>query len=229
MSVSCYDPRPMGDWLPAAKLSLSIALAATALVALLGVPLAFFLARRRFPGRSLLEALLLLPLVLPPTVVGYVLVLLIGRHGPVGRLVEAAGGSGLLFTPAAAVLAAAVVALPLLFLPAKGAFASVDPELYDLARLLGATPWQTFWHVSLPLARRSIGSGLLLAFARALGEFGATVMVLGDIESRRTLPISIYSEYVAGDMRPALPAVLVLTGFSLVVVTAYNRSLRRSD
>jgi molybdate transport system permease protein len=131
----------------------------------------------------------------------------------------------MLFTAGGAVVASAVVALPLLFLPAKAAFATVDSELEDLAHLLGANPIQVFWHVSLPLARRSIGSGLLLAFARALGEFGATVMVLGDIEGRRTLPISIYSDYVSGDLGKAWPAVVLLCWVSFAVVLIYNRSL----
>lgn len=216
----------MDDLQAAAWLSVRVAVIATAVVAAAGVPLAFVFARKRFWGKSLLEAVVLLPLVLPPTVVGYLLIVLVGARSPVGKALNWVGVGGVLFTVEGAVLASAVVALPLLFLPAKGAFASIDPELHDLARLLGATPWQTFWHVSLPLARRSITSGLLLAFARALGEFGATVMVLGDIEGRRTLPISVYGEYVAGDMGRAWPAVVILVAISLGVVVAYNRSLR---
>jgi molybdate transport system permease protein len=133
----------------------------------------------------------------------------------------------MLFTVWGAVVASVVVAMPLLFLPAKGAFASVDSELEDVARLMGANPLQVFWHVSLPLARRSIASGLLLAFARALGEFGATVMVLGDIDGKRTLPISIYSHYVEGDLGRAWPAVVLLCGVSFVVMFVYNRGISR--
>lgn len=134
-------------------------------------------------------------------------------------------GGSMLFSVWGAVVAAAVVALPLLYLPAKGAFASVDRELEDTAKLLGANWGQVFWHVSLPLARKSIGSGLLLAFARALGEFGATVMVLGDIEGSRTLPISIYSSYVTGDLGKAWPAVVLLSWVSFAVMLIYNRAL----
>ncbi|HZZ44308.1 MAG TPA: molybdate ABC transporter permease subunit [Tepidisphaeraceae bacterium] len=202
------------------SLSLWIAGCATLLVTLLAVPLAFWFARTRFLGRSLAESLLLVPLVLPPTVVGYLLVLLLGRQG-LGR---AAGGS-LLFTITGAIIAAAVVALPLVFLPSKAAFASVDPDLEDLARLFGANSLQIFWHVSLPAARRAIASGVILAFARALGEFGATMMVLGDIEGRRTLPIAIYTSYIDGDLTHAWPAVLLLSLISLIAVLAFNRTL----
>ena len=118
-----------------------------------------------------------------------------------------------------------MVALPLLYLPAKAAFANVDRELEDLARLLGANPLQQFWHVSLPLARRGIASGLLLAFARALGEFGATIMVLGDLPGQRTLPIAIYNDYVSGDIAAAWPGVVALSAISLAVVFFYNRSI----
>jgi ABC-type molybdate transport system permease subunit len=123
-----------------------------------------------------------------------------------------------------AVVASAAVALPMLYMPAKAAFAGVDHELEDASRLLGANLLQQFWHVSLPLARRGIMSGLLLAFARALGEFGATVMVLGDQEKFQTLPISIYTDWVAGDLKRATGAVLALTGISLIVILLYNKS-----
>jgi molybdate transport system permease protein len=122
------------------------------------------------------------------------------------------------------VIAAAVVSLPLLYLPARAAFAGIEPELLDIARLMGAGPIESFWHVSLPLARRGIGSGLLLAFARALGEFGATVMVLGDLPNKQTMPISIYDDYIGGNLRDAAPAVIALTAVSLVVIVLYNRS-----
>lgn len=210
----------MDELVSAMWLSARVALCATAVVAIVGVPLAFWFARARFVGKSLAEAVLLMPLVLPPTVVGYLLVLVLGKNG-VGHIL----GHGLLFTVGGAIIASAVVALPLLFLPAKAAFASVDHELEDLALLLGANPIQVFWHVSLPLARRSIGSGLLLAFARALGEFGATVMVLGDMNGKRTLPISIYSNYVDSDLGRAWPAVVLLCWVSFAVVFVYNRSL----
>jgi molybdate transport system permease protein len=215
----------MSELLPTLMLSLRVALAATVLTALVGVPLAFVTARRRFVGKSLLDAILTIPLVLPPTVVGYILVILLGSRGPIGRATKSIFGTTLLFTEPGAVLAAAVVALPLLYLPARAAFASIDPEFDDLARLMGASHRQMFWHVSLPLAARGIASGLLLAFARALGEFGATMMVFGQPGGRRTLPISIYNNYVGDDMAQAAPAVVALSAVSLAVLVIYNHTL----
>ena len=213
----------MHDLVAPTLLSLRIALAATVLVAVVGVPLAFALARLRFPGRGLVDVLITVPLVLPPTVVGYVLIVLLGRHGLAGQWLERLFGFTLLFNVSGAALAAAVVALPLLYLPAKSAFAGVDRELEDIARLFGANPLQIFWHVSLPLARRGIAAGLLLAFARALGEFGATAMVFGMRDRALTLPISVYQDAERNRMAHALPAVLLLVTLSMLVLLAYNR------
>ena len=203
-------------------LSLKVAVVASVLVALVGVPLAWAMARWSFRGKSLLEAFLIVPLVLPPTVVGYFIIIVVGARSPVGAFLRSTFDYSLLFHWHGAVLASATVALPLLYLPAKAAFASIEHELEDVARLMGASSTQVFWHVSLPMARQGIGSGLLLGFARALGEFGATVMVLG---GKQTLPISIYDDYVAGDLIAAAPAVAALTGVSLLVIVLYNRSL----
>jgi molybdate transport system permease protein len=205
-------------------LSLRVALVATAVGTLIAVPLAFIMARRRGTGRSVFEAALIVPLVLPPTVVGYLILIVAGAASPIGGAVHRSIGYSILFNWHGAVVAAALVSLPLLYLPSKAAFASVDREMEDVARVMGANLLQTFWHVSLPIARRGIASGMLLAFARALGEFGATVMVLGDRPHRRTLPISIYNDYVSGDLGHAAPAVITLSAISLAVVLLYNRS-----
>jgi molybdate transport system permease protein len=215
----------MTTLLDALLLSLKIALVATLLVTLLAVPLAYAMARRSFRGKSLIEALLVVPLVLPPTVVGYFLLVLCGTRSPLGAALLRRLGYTLLFNWHGAVLAAAAVSLPLLYLPAKAGFAGVERELEDVARLFGAGPARTFWHVSLPLARRGIGSGLLLAFARALGEFGATVMVMGSQPGRQTLPILIYDRYVTGEMTSAAPAVVLLACVSFAVIVLYNRSI----
>jgi molybdate transport system permease protein len=205
--------------------SLCVATSATILVIVIGVPLAYFSARTSFFGKSLLEAAVTVPLVLPPTVVGYFLIVLLGRHGWIGSLVaKISGGYTILFRPEGAVIAAAVVSFPLLYLPAKAAFAAIERELEEVATLLGATRLQAFWHVSLPLARRGIASGLLLTFARALGEFGATVMVLGQFSNRQTLPISIYDDWIDGQMTHAAAAVFALTLISLSLILLYNRS-----
>jgi molybdate transport system permease protein len=205
----------------ATALSLRIALAATLLAAAVAIPLAFWLTRRRPWGRTLIDAILTAPLVLPPTVIGYVLLRLLGTQSALGSWLLRHFDYRILFSEEGAILAAFVVAVPLLYLPAKAGFAGVDREMEDVARLFGANTLQIFWHVSLPLARRAITSGLLLAFARALGEFGATVMVLGTSPSRQTLPIRIYLETESG--QTVLP-VLAMIGISLAVVYVYNRS-----
>ena len=164
-------------------LSLRVAGLATAIALLVGVPLAWSFARRRFPGRDLVSILVLLPMVLPPTVLGYYLLLLIGRSGPIGRFAEAAGLGRIVFTPTAAVLAATVAALPFLVRTAQGGFEQADP-VYEAARTLGRGELAIFLSVSVPLAWRSILAGLALAFARAMGEFGATLMVAGNIPGR---------------------------------------------
>jgi molybdate transport system permease protein len=211
-------------WTPL-RLSLRIAAAATVLTAIVAVPLAFVLARRRFVGKSAVEALIVVPLVLPPTVVGYLLIMAFGSEGWLGGAwLSRHFGYSILFRVEGAILAAATVALPMLYLPAKAAFASVDRELEETARLLGASRLQLFWHVSLPLARKGLASGMILAFARALGEFGATMMVFGWQPRRVTLPVSIYADYVDGELERATAAVIALTAVSLLLITAYNRS-----
>lgn len=209
---------------PPLWLSLRIALLATVLVALVAVPLAHLMARRRFPGKSLIESLITLPLVLPPTVVGYLLIVTLGSRGWLGERLNRLFDYNILFTFEGAVLAAAIVSLPLLYLPAKAAFATVERELEDIARLYGAGTLGIFWHVSIPLARRGILSGVLLAFARALGEFGATAMVFGIRSDQTTLPILIYYEWDTGQFEHALVAVLALVAMSLGLITAYNYS-----
>lgn len=203
----------------AVGLSLQVAGAATLVTLLIGVPLAWAMARRAFPGRGLVEGVILLPVVLPPTVVGYALLVLFGAQGPLGQWL---GGYSIAFRFEGAVLAAVVVALPMLYLPAKAGFASVERELEDVATLMGANRWQTFWHVSVPLARRGLLSGVVLAFARALGEFGATVMVFGWQPGRLTLPISVYASFEQGDLHDALPAVVVMAVASLALILTYN-------
>lgn len=210
----------MKELWPALWLSFRIATCATVLGVLLGVPLAQFMARRRFVGKSLLESIIVLPMVLPPTVIGYILLELLGRAGPLYHLI----GYSITFRFEGAILAAMIVALPLLYLPAKAGFAAVEREQEDTARLMGANRFQVFWHVSLPLASRGLYSGVLLAFARALGEFGATLMVFGWTNDRVTLPIAIYADWSDGDMSHAAPEVIALSVITLILAIAYNRS-----
>jgi molybdate transport system permease protein len=203
-------------------LSLRVAAAALAVVAPAGIALAFVQARRRYPLRSLVDAVVLLPLVLPPSVIGFLLVVLFGRRGPAGRLLESALGVRLVFTPAAAVIASAVVALPLLVKTAQPAIEAVPRELEEVGRSLGLAPVAVFFRVTLPVAWRGVLAATVLGFARALGEFGATLMFAGRIAGRTdTMPIAIFDAYQRGDDALAALYVAVLTGLSiLVVVTA---------
>jgi molybdate transport system permease protein len=205
-------------WQPLAQ-SFRIALLATLGAAVVAIPLAYFLARRRFPGKTALEALLIVPLVLPPTVVGYFLLVLLGHHG----LISGPLHFSIVWKWYGAAVAAGVVAFPLLLMPARAAFAGVDRELEEIARLMGANRAQIFLQISLPLASRGIFAGLLLAFARALGEFGATVMVLGIQEDTRTLPIFVYEEYYSLNNTGLAAAVLILSLVALLIIVIYNR------
>jgi molybdate transport system permease protein len=205
-------------------LSLRVALAALALVGPLGIALAFVQARRRYPLRRLVDALVLLPLVLPPSVVGFLLVLVFGRRGPIGGALEAALGVRLVFTPAAAVIASAVVALPILVKTAQPAIEAVPPELEDVARTLGLRPIAVFFRITMPAAWRGVLAAAVLGFARALGEFGATLMFAGNIPGRtNTMPIEIFAAYQAGDDARAALYVAVLTALSILVVALASR------
>ncbi|MBI1962107.1 MAG: molybdate ABC transporter permease subunit [Candidatus Rokubacteria bacterium] len=207
-------------------LSLRVALIATALTLLLGIPVALLLARRRFPGRNLLEAVVVLPLVLPPTVLGYYLLLLIGRRGPVGAALAAAGLE-LAFTWRAAVLAAAVGSIALVIKSAQAGFESVDHQLEQAARTLGRSEWSVFWSVTLPLAWRAVLAGAVLAFCRALGEFGITLMVAGNIPGRtQTLPLAIYDRVQAYQMDEANALALIALGVVVVLVFGLSRLAR---
>lgn len=201
-------------------LSLRVAVFATALVALVGTALAVLLARREFPGKQVLETIVYLPLVLPPTVVGFILLVLVGRYGLLGRLT----GTGLTFSFAGAVLASTVVAMPLMVQTTRAAMAEVNPELEEAAAVAGASRWQTFWMVTLPLARRGVVTGTVLAYARALGEFGATLMVAGNIPGRtQTVPLAIYTAVQTNDMVRANMLVLTMTVIAFVIVWVTRR------
>jgi molybdate transport system substrate-binding protein len=210
------SPAEKPPLLPPLLFSLLISITAVLLVALVGISSSSFTASHRFRGKSIIEAILILPLVLPPTVVGYFLIVLFGAHGIIP-------GYSIVFRPVGGVLAAAVVSFPLLYLPSKAAFRAVDPDLQATARLMGANTLQVFWHISLPLALPGILSGLLLAFARAIGEFGATTLVLGNSQNHQTLPMFIYNLTITGDLRNAAGAVWTLSLIALLILVIYNR------
>lgn len=208
------------DWHPL-RLSLFLACAAVLLAAPPGILLARFMSGRHFWGKEALEGLFLLPLVLPPVMTGLVLLLLLGRHGPLG-------GLHLLFTPSAAILAAAVVAFPLAYQSARAAFNSIDRNLEDVAHSLGASSNRVFWTVTAPLAWPGLAGGAVLAFARALGEFGATVMVAGNLPGKTlTAPVAIYFAAEDGNLRLAGYYALALGGLNLLFMALLNGYLRR--
>jgi len=205
-------------------LSIRVAVLATLLNGLVGVPLAYILARRRFRGRGLVDLVTTLPLVLPPTVTGYYLIVLLGRRGWLGAPLYHATGWSIAFTWYAAVVAATIMALPLLVRTAKAAFESVDRDLERAAYTLGRSEWRTALEVTLPLARNGILAGIVLAFARALGEFGATLMLAGNIPGKTaTAPLAIYTAVQTGEDAVALLLVGMLTALSCLVIFAANR------
>ena len=194
--------------------SARMAVSSTLLILPFGVALAWLLARRDWPGKTFVETFVSLPLVLPPVVTGLVLLELFGKRGPLGHWLHAQLGLDVVFTWKAVVLALGVMALPLLVRAARTAIEEVNPALEQIARTLGASEWRVFYTVTLPLARRGIFAGVLLAFARALGEFGATIMVAGNIPGRTTtLPVAIYSDVQTGDDAHAW----TLAGISTVI------------
>lgn len=205
-------------------LSLRVAIVATALVAVVGLALGLWLGRLDFRGKSLVETLISLPMILPPSVVGYYLLLFLGRRGPFYML-----GLRIVFTWPAAVIASAVVALPLMVQSSRAAIAAVDPTLEKVAGTLGSPPWKVMWDVTLPLSRRGILAGVVLAFARSLGEFGATLMVAGNIPGRtQTLPLAIYDLVQANRMAQANGAVLLMTVVAFLLLFTVNRLERRA-
>ena len=192
---------------------------------MLGIPLAYLLARKTFPGRTLVDLLVTLPLVLPPTVTGYYLIVLLGRRGWLGGPLYALTGWSVTFTWYAAVIAATVMAFPLLVRTARAAIESVDRDLVRAAFTLGRSEWRTALEVTLPLARKGILAGLVLAFARALGEFGATLMLAGNIPGRTTtVPLAIYTAVQTGESGEAFVLVAVLTMVSCAVIWLATRN-----
>jgi len=200
-------------------LSLKVAGWSTAITTVCGVAVGLLLAKGRFPGRDLLDTVLTLPMVLPPTVLGYYLLVLLGRQGPVGQWLQQQWGLNLIFTWQGAVIAASVVAFPLVFKPARAAFESIDDQLEMAAQVLGVSRIAIFWRVTLPLAWRGILAGILLGFARALGEFGATLMVAGSIPGKtQTLSVAVYEAVQAGDDASAMTLVLVISVTCCVIL-----------
>ena len=216
----------MQDWYPF-WLSVRVALTATVLAGIIGIALAYVLAKARFRGRALLEAVVTLPIVLPPTVLGYYLLTNLGVRSPVGRAWQRVFGQPLVFTIPAAVIAATVSALPFCVRTARAAIENVDSRLEAAARVAGLPEWRVAASVTLPMARRGLLAGVALGFARALGDFGATVMVAGNIPGRtQTLPVAVYDAVQAGDSSTARTGSLLLGAIAVGVLLVVNRFSR---
>jgi molybdate transport system permease protein len=211
------------DWFPV-LLSLRVAGIATILAVLIGIPAAWFLSRNTFPGKHLLEAVILLPIILPPTVLGYYLLLAIGRQSMFGRWVLDPLGIDIVFTWRAAVLTSTIVAIPLVIRSAQAAFEAIDSSLSAAARTLGRSEPAIFMTLIVPLAWRGILAGTVLGFARAMGEFGATLMVAGNIPGRtQTLPIAIYDAVQAGNNDLANALVIILSAAAIAILVLIGK------
>ncbi|UWG97063.1 molybdate ABC transporter permease subunit [Dehalobacter sp. DCM] len=209
-------------------LSLKVAVAAVIIVVLIGIPVAGHMARRNFPGKDIAEAIITMPLVLPPSVVGFILLWLFGKNGPLGQLLENLFHVSVVFSLSGAVIAAAVVSFPLMYQSAKAAMESVDRTLENAARTLGSNEFRVFFTITLPLSWPGIVSGFILSFARSLGEFGATLMIAGNIPGRtQTMPIAIYMANEGGDSQTAMVLVIMMTVFSFLVIFGLNRWSKR--
>ncbi len=211
------------DWFPF-WLSLRVAALATVAGLIVALWLAYVLASRDFRGKQALDAAITLPLVLPPTVLGYYLLVLAGRASPVGKLYEALFGGPLLFTWQAAVVAALVHSAPLLVKAVRGVFENVDAAYGKAARVLGASEWRIFWRIALPLAKRSILAAAVLAFARALGDFGITIILAGNIPGRtQTAAVAIFSAVEGGNPTAAGALSAAVSALALAALYLANR------
>lgn len=205
------------------KLSALVVSVATLAVALAGTALAFLLARRDFPGKEALDSLVTLPMVLPPTVTGYYLILLLGRRGLLGKYLFALTGWTVAFTWEAAAIAAGAMALPLMVKSARAALESIDRRYELVSFSMGKSEIETFFRVTLPLAKRGILAGVVLSFARALGEFGATLMLAGNIRGKtQTMPLAIYEAFISGEDQKAQIMAVILTLASIAVIYLTN-------
>jgi molybdate transport system permease protein len=215
------------DFFPPFAASLKIALVASVIVFILAAAAAKWMSKARFPGKDIVDTLLMLPLVLPPTVVGFVLLVVFGRRSFVGEWFELLFRQTIVFTWGGAVIAAVTVAFPLAYRTIKSGFEAVDAHLEDSARSAGANEWQVVRFISAPLAYRALAAGYMLGFARGLGEFGATLMIAGNIPGRtQTIPTAIYMAVDGGDMTLAWAWTASIAAISFLMLAAVNRFSR---
>ena len=219
----------MFEWQPV-WLSIKVALASLVFVVILGVSFAYAMRKWEFTGKAAVEAIFSLPLVMPPGVTGFLLLILIGKQGPIGRFLADTFQTQIIFTPYAAVIAGTVVAFPLMYQSTKAAFQSIDTKLEDAARTLGASEWRVFLTVTLPLAWHGLLSGIVMSFARALGEFGATIMVAGNIPGKtQTIPLAIYFAAESNDMTQAGLYVLIISLLTFSMIFGVNLWVRKKN
>lgn len=210
-------------------LSIKVAILATTVAFFIGTFCAYIMVRKNIQGKNIWETILILPMILPPSVLGYILLVLLGKRGPVGSFLMEHFDLQIVFTWVACVIAASIVSLPLMYQSAKTGLISVDLVYEDAARDLGANKWQVFWKITLPLAKPGIISGIVLSFARSMGEFGATLMVAGNIPGRtQTISTAIYFAVDAGKEHLANVLVLLMTLLSFIMVFCLNQWLKRS-
>ena len=219
----------MLEWQPV-WLSIKVALASLVFVVILGVSFAYAMRKWEFTGKAAVEAIFSLPLVMPPVVTGFLLLVLIGKQGPIGRFLADTFQTQIIFTPYAAVISGTVVAFPLMYQSTKAAFQSIDSKLEDAARTLGANEWRVFWTVTMPLAWHGLLSGIVLSFSRALGEFGATIMVAGNIPGKtQTIPLAIYFAAESNDMTQAGLYVLIISLLTFSLIFGVNLWVRKKN
>jgi molybdate transport system permease protein len=217
----------LNDWFPL-WMTLRVATVATAIATVVGIAIAYLLAKTKFRGRALVEAIVTLPIVIPPTVMGYFLLTALGANSAFGRAWEKLTGSAIVFTPTAAVIAATIAALPFVVRASRAAIEEVDERAEAAMRVAGHREWKVAVLVTFPLARRGILAGVALAGARALGEFGATVMIAGNIPGRtQTLPIAVFDSVQAGDIGQARSGSLLLVGIAVAALVAMTMLSRR--
>lgn len=216
--------------LPVIGLTLQIALVATIIDVPFAVGLSWLIIKKRVPGSFVLDIFMSLPLAVPPVVVGYLLLMLLGRNGPLGGIIQNVFGADVIFTWVAAAIAAAIVSFPLMARTIMVSMRGVDPVLERSARSLGAGPWRVLFTITVPLAYRGILAGILLGFVRAMSEFGATIVVAGNIPGRtQTLPLAIFSRVQLGDDDMALRLVAVSVGLAALTLALHNWLLERSQ
>ena len=210
--------------------TLRTALLATLLIAPPGIMLAWFLARRSWPGKTIVDTFLSLPLVIPPVATGLILLEVVGRRGPVGKLLHHLFEIDIVFTWRAVLVAGAVMAFPLLVRAARVGFEHAQEEMEDAAKVEGASTLQIFWHVNLPVAGRGIIAGLILAYARCLGEFGATILIAGNIPGRTTtIALAIYQHVQLGEDASAYRLLMVSVVLAFIAIWSSEYFLRRSE